>query len=148
MHTGNIWTGEPVNQYGFGVYKSNPYQKGYGAYRTGSRRQKGFGLGSLLMGLGRRIVPKLIPLAKKVAKGAARQGLKALPGLLSGHNTKSAAKNLVKNIGKQVLGQAAGAFTGGSAPMRHRKRRKFGKRVKRVGQFTRGHRKVKIHRRT
>lgn len=111
LHTGNMWRGEPVNQYGFGVYKANPYQKGYGAYSARRRRQKGYGLGSMLMSLGRRIVPRLLPLAKRVAKGAAKQGLKALPGLIAGQNRKTAAKNLVKNIGQQALGQAVGAIS-------------------------------------
>ena len=142
MHTGNIWKGEPANQYGFGVYKANPYQKGYGTYRGGRRQQRGHGLGSLLLGLGRRIVPKLIPLAKRVIGGAARQGLKTLPRLLSGHNSKGAAKNLVRKIGKKALGQVVGALAGTQPHMRKKGgRRKSRKRVKRVGQLSRRRRR-------
>ena len=134
MHTSNVWSGIPQNQFGFGVLKADPYQRGHCVYKVKrGRKQAGYGLGSILLSLGRRLGPKLIPLAKRVGTSAVKQGIKALPGLLSSQNKKQAAKNLAKSIGKQALGQAISVVSSRRPPKR---KRKFARRVRRKGQFT------------
>lgn len=112
-----------MNQYGFGVLKAQPYQKGFGVYRARKgRRQKGHGIGSALMSIGRTIVPKILPIAKRVGKGVMRQGIKNLPALLNAQNKKAAARALARNIGKQALSTVLGEVVGGGKPRRRGRR--------------------------
>lgn len=131
LHYGDMWNGIPHNQYGFGVLKANPYQRGFGVYRPKrQRRQGGHGLGSLLVSIGRRVAP----VAKRAIKGAVKQGIKQLPGLITASNKKQAAKQMAQNIGKQALSSAIAQVSGSRRPVAP-KRRKV-RRVKRRGQLS------------
>jgi hypothetical protein len=127
MHHGDIYTGVPPHQYGFGLLKVNPYQKGSGYYKPRRRRQRGRGFGSALFAIGRKLIPKLIPIAKKIGKSAVKEGIRSLPSMIGNQNKKQAARQIVERIGKQ----AVGAISQGQG----RKRR--GRRVKKRGQLSR-----------
>lgn len=143
LHTGNVWSGIPVNQYGFGVLKAQPYQKGYGVYRTkGGRRQRGYGFGSALLSIGRMLVPKILPVARRIGKRVVRQGIKALPKLVSGQtNRKLVVRNLAKAISQQAIDTALEAASGatgtrGSSQKRRNSAKPKGRRrLRRRGQF-------------
>jgi len=146
LHYGDMWKGIPNNQYGFGVLKANPYQRGFGPYRPhkNRRRQRGHGFGSSLASIGRlvgpklasfgrKIGPKVVPLAKKVARRAVTEGIKAIPSLALSQNKKKTVQNLVKNIGAQAIKEITSTRPSARVP----KRRKRHRRLKRKGQFTR-----------
>lgn len=100
MFHGDVHTGIPPNQFGFGYLKVNPYQKGYGMYnpKTRRRRQQGRGMGDVLRAIGR----KILPVAKQIGQEAAKESMKNIPHLLTAKDKKAAAVSIAKSIGKNV----------------------------------------------
>jgi len=134
-----MWTGVPVNQYGFGVYKAHPYQRGYGAYRSRRRRrgQRGHGFASALKAIGRAVLPAMRRVGTSVVKKAGQQALKELPKVLGSQNKKAAFKGAAERIGKGALQSAVTGVlaTGGGGPPPKRRRVGGSRRLKRRGQF-------------
>ena len=69
---------------------------------------RGHGLGSLLAGIGRAVVPLLKRGGKVLLKEGARTGLQVAQDVLSGHRVGSALKQRSRQAGKRLLNQATG----------------------------------------
>lgn len=82
----------------------------------GGRNIRGRGLGSLLGGIGRSLIPLLKSGGKALLKEGARTGMQLAHDVLSGQNVKSAMKQRAKQAGKRLFDQAVGQVTGRSAP--------------------------------
>lgn len=134
MHHGDMHTGVPITQHGYGVLKVPPYQKGYGYYnpKTRIRRQRGKGLGALFA-LGRRLLPKIIPMATRLGKAAARESIKSIPRLVQSKNRKAVVKSIAKNLGKTAVDTLCQQRGSGvrSRMYKHGKRRRRGHTVQR-----------------
>ena len=79
------------------------YGSGMPVFR-GEYRQKGFGLGSLLAGLARTVLPIITPIAKKLAKSAFHTGQQILGDVVSGQDTLKASAR--KRIGDALRQQS------------------------------------------
>jgi hypothetical protein len=79
------------------------YGSGMPVFR-GEYRQNGFGLGSLLAGLARTVLPIITPIAKKFAKVAFSTGKDILGDVVSGKDTMkaSARKRIREAVSKQL----------------------------------------------
>lgn len=82
----------------------------------GGRNVRGRGLGSLLGGIGRSLIPLLKSGGKALLKEGARTGMQVAQDVLSGQNVKSAMKQRAKQAGKRLFHQAVGQVTGRAAP--------------------------------
>lgn len=82
----------------------------------GGRNIRGRGLGSLLGGIGRSLIPLLKSGGKALLKEGARTGMQVAHDVLSGQNVKSAMKQRAKQAGKRLFDQAVGQVTGRPAP--------------------------------
>lgn len=76
----------------------------------------GRGLGSILSGIGRTILPLLKAGGKALLKQGARTGLQVASDVISGQDIKSALKQRGQDAGKQLLYKAVGALSGGAPP--------------------------------
>ena len=77
----------------------------------GGRTMRGRGLGSLLGGIGRTLIPLLKSGGKALLKEGARTGMQVAQDVLSGQNLKSAMKQRAKQAGKRLFHQAVGRVT-------------------------------------
>ncbi|GFS19336.1 hypothetical protein ElyMa_005029500 [Elysia marginata] len=75
----------------------------------GSRDQRGYGLGSLLSGLGRMIVPLLKRGGKALVKEGLNTGLDIARNVVAGNNIKTAERNRVRQAGRNLMGKAIGS---------------------------------------
>ena len=82
---------------------------------VGGRNYRGRGLGSLLGGLGRAIVPLLKSGGKALLKEGAKTGMQVAHDVLSGQTIKGAMKQRAQEAGKRLFQQAVGRVTGRSA---------------------------------
>ena len=82
----------------------------------GGRNIRGRGLGSLLGGIGRSLIPLLKSGGKALLKEGARTGMQVAHDVLSGQSVKSAMKQRAKQAGKRLFDQAVGQVVGRSAP--------------------------------
>lgn len=83
-------------------------QAGYGLpVFIGSRYQRGHGLGNILGGLTRAIVPMLKRGGQAILKEGARSGMGVLSDVLAGQSFKQAAQKRSKEAGKRLLGRAS-----------------------------------------
>ena len=83
---------------------------------VGGRNMRGRGLGSLLGGLGRSLIPLLKSGGKALFKQGAQTGMQVVQDVLSGQNIKSAMKQRARQAGKRLFDQAIGQVTGRAAP--------------------------------
>ena len=74
---------------------------------TGGRSYRGHGLGSLLAGLGRAVVPLLKRGGQALLKEGARTGLQIVSDVASGHRVGTALKRRSAEAGKRLLHSAA-----------------------------------------
>ena len=107
------------------LYKANPRvyedyfcsQAGDGLpVFIGSRNYRGKGLGSLLGGIGRSLVPLLKKGGKTLLKESAKTGLKVAQDLLQGQSFKKSIKSRGKEVGKRLLDRAVDSVIGKPAP--------------------------------
>ena len=77
---------------------------------------RGRGLGSLLGGIGRAIVPLLKSGGKHLLKEGAKTGMQVAQDVLSGQSIKGAIKQRARETGKRLFQQAVGRVTGGLPP--------------------------------
>ncbi|GFO17929.1 gypsy retrotransposon integrase 1 [Plakobranchus ocellatus] len=76
----------------------------------GSRDQRGYGLGSLLGGLGQMMMPMLKRGGKALLQEGLNTGLDIARNVMAGENIKTAAKKRVRQPGKNLI-EKAGAST-------------------------------------
>lgn len=76
---------------------------------TGGRSYRGHGLGSLLAGIGRAVVPLLKRGGQALLKEGARTGLQIVSDVASGHKVGSALKRRSAEAGKRLLHSVAGS---------------------------------------
>ncbi len=80
------------------------YGSGLDVFR-GEYRQNGYGLGSLLSGLARSVIPVLTPIAKSLAKTTLETGANIASDVISGRDTlKSAARKRISGAIDTQLG--------------------------------------------
>ena len=79
---------------------------------VGGRNYRGRGIGNLLGGIGRAIVPLLKSGGKALLKEGARTGMQVAQDVLSGHNVKSSLKQRANEAGKRLFQQAVHRVTG------------------------------------
>lgn len=82
----------------------------------GRRHMRGRGLGSLLGGIGRSLIPLLKSGGKALLKEGARTGMQVAQNVLAGQNIKSAMKQGARQGGKRLLHGAIGHVTGSAPP--------------------------------
>ena len=82
----------------------------------GGRNIRGRGLGSLLGGIGRSLIPLLKSGGKALLKEGARTGMQVAQDVLSGQTVKSALTQGAKQAGKRLFHQVVGQVTGRAAP--------------------------------
>ena len=77
--------------------------------------QRGRGLGSILGGIGRSLVPLLKSGGRALLKQGARSGLRVVNDVLSGRDLKSSLRHRGKQAGKRLLDRAinSGVLVGG-----------------------------------
>lgn len=85
----------------------------------GGRTQRGRGLGSLLGGIGRSLMPLV---GKTLLREGAKTGLAVIGDVLAGQNVKSALSQRAKQTGKRLLQQAVGRVTAAPPGQPARKR--------------------------
>ena len=73
---------------------------------VGGRYQRGRGLGNILGGLARMVVPVLKRSGKTLLKEGLRTGIDILGDVTSGRNIKSSAKRRIKQTGSRLLKKA------------------------------------------
>lgn len=86
----------------------------------GGRNIRGRGLGSLLGGIGRSLIPLLKSGGKALLKEGARTGMQVAQDVLSGQRVKSAIKQRAKQAGKRLIEQAVGRASPPGQPARKR----------------------------
>ena len=96
-------------------YYSNQVGHGLPVF-VGGRSIRGHGLGSLLAGIGRAVVPLLKRGGKALLKEGARTGLQVAQDVVSGRRFDTALKQRSRQAGKRLLNQATGG--GGGAKRR------------------------------
>ena len=91
----------------------------------GGRNYRGHGLGSILAGIGRAVVPLLKSGGKALLKEGARTGMRVAHDVLSGQSLGSSFKQRAGQAGKRLLNQVvdgvkrrAGGAGGGPPPKR------------------------------
>lgn len=105
---------------------------------VGGQTMRGRGLGNLLGGLARSVVPLLKKGGKTLLREGAKTGLQLAQDVLSGQNLKSAAKQRAQQAGKRLLNQAVNHVTGNiAAPPGE----PFRKRIKTTTRSSRGQKK-------
>ena len=113
---------------------------------VGGRHIRGGGLGSLLGGIGRSLIPLLKSGGKALLKEGARTGMQVAQDVLSGQNVKSALRQRSKQAGKRLFQQAVGHMTGSPpgqpakkrikrSPAQRRTQRRVGKRSRQQDIF-------------
>ena len=98
-------------------YYSNQVGHGLPVF-VGGRSIRGHGLGSLLAGIGRAVVPLLKRGGKALLKEGARTGLQVAQDVVSGRRFDTALKQRSRQAGKRLLNQATGGGGGGGAKRR------------------------------
>eukprot|EP00745_Piridium_sociabile_P027017 TRINITY_DN43412_c0_g1_i6.p1 TRINITY_DN43412_c0_g1~~TRINITY_DN43412_c0_g1_i6.p1 ORF type:complete len:148 (+),score=11.34 TRINITY_DN43412_c0_g1_i6:410-853(+) len=104
-------------------YPYKPNAKAYASYYctqaghglpvfVGGRHQRGRGLGSLLSGSGRSLIPLLKSGGKALLKQGAQTGMQVAQDVLSGQNIKTALNQRSKQAGKRLLNQAVRRVVG------------------------------------
>lgn len=78
----------------------------------GGRNYTGHGIGNLLGGIGRAIVPLLRSGGKALLKEGARTGIRVARDVLSGQNIESSLKQRANQAGKRLFQQAVGHVMG------------------------------------
>ena len=73
---------------------------------TGSRNYNGYGLGSILAGIGRAVVPLLRSSGKAILSETAKTGMRVAQDVLSGQNIRSSIKQRAGQAGKNLLNRA------------------------------------------
>ena len=89
----------------FEDYYLNQAGNGYPVF-TGSRIQRGHGLGSLFSGLFKAATPLLKRGAKALGKQALTTGMELANDLIEGRNFKTAAKKRLKRAGSKLINEA------------------------------------------
>ena len=79
----------------------------------GGRSLRGRGLGNILGGIGRSLIPLLKSGGKALLKEGAQTGMQVARDVLSGQSVKSAVKRRAKDAGKRLFHQAVGSVLGG-----------------------------------
>jgi type IV secretory pathway TrbL component len=91
---------------------------------VGGRGQSGRGLGSILSGIGRAIIPMVKSAGKSLLRETAHTGLRIASDVLAGQNVKSAVQSRAKEAGQRLVSGALSTLTGNgninSAPRRPR----------------------------
>lgn len=82
---------------------------------VGGRNYRGHGIGNLLGGIGRALVPLLRSGGKALLKEGARTGMQVAQDVLSGRSVKSSLQQRASNAGKRLFHQAVGRVTGTTA---------------------------------
>ena len=100
-------------------YYSNQVGHGLPVF-VGGRSIRGHGLGSLLAGIGRAVVPLLKRGGKALLKEGARTGLQVAQDVVSGRRFDTALKQRSRQAGKRLLNQATGGGGGGGGAKRRR----------------------------
>ena len=90
---------------------------------VGGRNIRGRGLGNILGGLGRSVIPLLKSGGKALLKQGAKAGMEVVQDVLSGKSVKSALKNRTKAAGKRLLSEALGEVSQMTGPPGKRIRR-------------------------
>lgn len=85
---------------------------------VGGRSHRGYGLGSILAGIGRSVVPLLKKGGKALLKEGARTGLRVAHDVLSGESVGSSLKRQASQGGKRLFNQAFNHVTGSSKQKR------------------------------
>ena len=117
----------PDHYYNYKMIHHTPYaatskiyycsQAGHGLLVfIGGRNIRGRGLGSLLGGIGRSLIPLLKSGGKALLKEGARTRMQVAQDVLSGQNVKSALTQGAKQAGKRLFLQVVGHVTGRAAP--------------------------------
>ena len=103
---------------------------------VGNRFQRGHGLGNILGGLARMVVPILKQTGKAVLKEGIRAGSNILNDVGTGQNFKQSIKRRFKQSGVKLVKKAASALERGDpsfdvtpAQPPHKKRRRINKKV-------------------
>ena len=104
----------------FEDYYVNQAGNGYNPVFSGSRMQRGHGIGSVFSGLFKAAAPLLKRGAKAIGKQALSTGMELASDLITGKNFKTAAKSRLRNAGSNLINEAVTSI-----------RRPPGKRVKR-----------------
>lgn len=86
--------------------------------------QRGNGLGGILSGLARMVVPVLKRGGKSILKETLRTGVDVLGDVVSGENLKTSAKRRLKQGGSRLLQQASASITPQPSNQRTIKRKK------------------------
>ena len=89
-------------------YYSSQVGHGLPVFVGGRNSIRGHGLGSLLAGIGRAVVPLLKRGGKVLLKEGARTGLQVAQDVMSGQRVGSALKQRSRQAGKRLLNQATG----------------------------------------
>ena len=98
---------------------------------VGGRTYRGHGLGSLLAGIGRAVVPLLKRGGKALLKEGARTGLQVVSDVASGQRVGSALKRRSAEAGKRLLQSAvsgSGSSRSRSSPKRIKTTRMSGRK--------------------
>ena len=82
----------------------------------GNRHQRGHGIGNILGGLARMVVPILKRGGQTLLKEGVRAGVDILGDVVSGGNIKESAKRRAKQTGKRLLDKASTSLSRGSPP--------------------------------
>lgn len=93
----------------------NQYGNGLPVF-IGGRLQRGRGLGSILSGLGRAVIPLLKSGGKALLKEGGKAGLQVVGDVLSGQNFKTALKKRARETGSRVFNSALGSLSGRRPP--------------------------------
>ena len=113
-------------------YYSNQVGHGLPVF-VGGRSIRGHGLGSLLAGIGRAVVPLLKRGGKALLKEGARTGLQVAQDVVSGRRFDTALKQRSRQAGKRLLNQATGGGGGGGGAKRRRIKTSRGRGGKQTG---------------
>ena len=104
---------------------------------SGGRNYRGGGLGSLLSGIGRAVMPLLKNTGKALLKQGVTSGLNIAQDVLSGQNLKSSFNKRAKEAGQSLLQRASNSVTRPQPSVRgikrtapRRQRQKNGKKKK------------------
>lgn len=93
----------------YSQYYTNQCGHGLPVFR-GSRYQRGHGIGNLLAGAFRSVLPKLIPAAKSVGKTVLKQGMEVASDVLNGRSLKESAKHRARRGGMELLDTVMGGM--------------------------------------
>lgn len=101
-----------------GRMSTNPYHAYYTGQSGGAlpvfrgrRYQRGHGLGNVLRGVARTVLPIVLPAMKQVGRQALRSGYGVVRDVMGGRNLKRSLQNRAMDAGKSLLNRAFD-FTG------------------------------------